>query len=345
MKVTLDPSELPLLKEHAAGPPGADAERSGDPARAGATPSAGSVVSVGVFDGVHLGHLAVLETNRARARTLGARATVVTFQEHPKTVLLGRAPRTLTTLAHRLALFERAGIEHVVALRFDAALRDTPAEVFVDDLLVGRLGARAFVLGFDSKFGRGREGGIEYLSARGFDVEVGPKIMLGERVVSSTSIREAVQLGDLNLAARMLGRPVSVFARVVHGAAVGRTLGFPTANLDLMHELHPPRGVYACRVRVFAAPPADAPHLLGPCIGEHPAVANIGCRPTVTSEPGGQLVVEAHLLDFSGDLYGRDVELEFVKHLRDERRFDDLEQLRAEIGRDVARVRGLLTGR
>jgi riboflavin kinase/FMN adenylyltransferase len=345
LKVTLEPSELPLLTELPTGPSGAGATSRAGPTGAGASDAGGSVVSVGVFDGVHLGHLAVLETNLARARALGARSTVVTFQEHPKTVLLGRAPRTLTTLAHRLALFARAGIEHVVALRFDAALRDTPAQVFVDDLLVGRLGARAFVLGFDSKFGRGREGGIEYLRERGFDVEVGPKIMLGERAVSSTTIREAVELGDLNLAARMLGRPVSVFARVVHGAALGRTLGFPTANLDLMHELHPPRGVYACRVRVFDAAPADAPHLLGPCIGEHPAVANIGCRPTVAPEPAHQLVVEAHLLDYSGDLYGRDVELEFVRRLRDEQRFDDRAQLSAEIARDVARARALLTGR
>jgi riboflavin kinase/FMN adenylyltransferase len=339
LKVTLDPRELPLLAERSVRP-GAP----GGSGTTGGSGTVGSVVSVGVFDGVHLGHLAVLETNLARARALGARSTVVTFQEHPKTVLLGRAPRTLTTLAHRLALFDRAGIEHVVALHFDAALRDTPAQVFVDDLLVGRLGARAFVLGFDSKFGRGREGGIEHLRDRGFDVEVGPQIMLGERSISSTAIREAVELGDLELAARMLGRPVSVFARVVHGAALGRTLGFPTANLDLMHELHPLRGVYACRVRVFDAPPADASLLLGPCLVERPAVANIGCRPTVATEPPDQLVVEAHLLDFSADLYGRDVELEFVRRLRDERRFEDLDQLRTEIARDIAHVRALLVG-
>jgi riboflavin kinase/FMN adenylyltransferase len=131
----------------------------------------------------------------------------------------------------------------------------------------------------------------------------------------------------------------------VHGAALGRTLGFPTANLDLMHELHPPRGVYACRVRVFDAPPAEASHLLGPCLVERPAVANIGCRPTVATEPPDQLVVEAHLLDFSADLYGRDVELEFVRRLRDERRFEDLDQLRTEIARDIAHVRALLVGR
>ncbi len=306
---------------------------------------AGAVVSVGVFDGVHLGHVAILEANLARARASGARATVVTFQEHPKSVLLGRAPRTLTTLAHRLALFERAGIDHVVALRFDAALRDTSAEDFVDELLVRRLGATAFVLGFDSKFGRGREGGSELLRARGFPVEVAPQVLLGESVVSSTAIREAVELGDLGLAARMLGRPVSVFARVVHGEALGRRLGFPTANLDPMHELHPPGGVYAGRMRIFGPPTSDAPHALGPCLGEHIAVANIGRRPTVTAgaTPGPE-VLEAHLLDFSGDLYGRTVELEFLRRLRDEQRFDGPAALCAAIADDIARTRALFRG-
>lgn len=339
MRITLLPEdELPAL---------------GVDARASAGEDPGAVISVGVFDGVHLGHLAILETNIARARALGARATVVTFREHPKHVLLGRAPRTLTTLEHRLALFARAGIDHVVALRFDEALRDTPAERFVDELLVARLRVRAFVLGFDSKFGRGREGSTEFLRRRGFEVEVAPKIILGEWAVSSTAIREAVELGDLARAARMLGRPVSVFAHVVHGEALGRRLGFPTANLDLKHELHPPHGVYACRMRVFGPPPAGRPHELGPCIGEHPAVANIGSRPTVqgpeagaVSAPDGArpVVVEAHLLDFDGDLYGHDVELEFVRRLRDERRFPGLDELRAGIAQDVADARALLLG-
>lgn len=333
MRVTLEARALPHLPDAAA-----QLDREG---------KRGAVVSIGVFDGVHLGHLAILETNLARARSLGARATVVTFHEHPKGVLVGRAPRTLTTLAHRLALFERAGVEHVVALHFDAALRDTSADTFIDELCVARLGARAFVLGFDSKFGRGREGGAELLRARGFDVEVAPQILLGAHVVSSTAIREAVELGDLSLAARMLGRPVSVFARVVHGEALGRQLGFPTANLDLMHELHPPHGVYACRVRVFAGAPdasdgPGAPHRLGPCTGEHAAVANIGRRPTVRGgHAAAPTVVEAHLLDFDGDLYGLHVELEFVRRLREERRFDGLAALRAEIGRDVALARAL----
>jgi len=311
---------------------------------------------VGVFDGVHLGHVAILETNLARARALDAESTVVTFREHPKTLLLGRAPRTLTTFEHRLALFARHGVEHVVALRFDAALRDTSAESFVNDLLVARLDVRAFVLGFDSKFGRGREGGTEFLRARGFDVEVAPEILLGERTVSSTAIREAVELGDLAIAARMLGRPVSVFARVVHGAHLGRELGFPTANLDLRHELHPPNGVYACRVRRFEPSRGDGPEVLGPCLGEYAAVANIGYRPTVALPSGAgapigagradaaEPVIEAHLLDFHGDLYGAEVELEFVRRLRDEQRFPGLVELRAAIAADAAAARELLIG-
>ncbi|MEZ6014685.1 MAG: riboflavin biosynthesis protein RibF [Planctomycetota bacterium] len=335
MRVTLDPDALPMFAPGGAAAPGPAAH------------SAGSVVSVGVFDGVHLGHIAILETNLARARALGASATVVTFRVHPKSVLLGRAPRTLTTLAHRLELFKRSGIDHVVALDFDEALRDTPAARFVDELLVGRLGVRAFVLGFDSKFGRGREGGTEFLRARGFDVEVAPKIMLGERAVSSTAIREAVELGDLALAARMLGRPVSVFARVVHGQALGRQLGFPTANLDLMHELHPPVGVYACRVRRFARDGGGPPVGLGACVGDHPAVANIGYRPTLGGAPspsGAAPIIEAHLLDFEGDLYGEDVELEFVRRLRGEERFEGLPELRAAIEADVRAARSVLLG-
>jgi len=332
VQVTFDVEDLPVGS--AAGPTGPGAVRAA---------ASRAVVSVGVFDGVHLGHGAILAANLARARAAGARATVVTFQEHPKSVLLGRAPRTLTTLAHRLALFERAGIEHVVALRFDAALRDTSAEDFVDELLVRRLRASAFVLGFDSKFGRGREGGAELLRARGFPVEIAPQVLLGESVVSSTAIREAVELGDLGLAARMLGRPVSVFARVVHGAALGRRLGFPTANLDPMHELHPPGGVYAGRVRRFGPPPTGAPHRLGPCLGEHTAVANIGRRPTVAGGTGPE-VIEAHLLDFEGDLYGETVELEFLRRLRAERRFEGPDALRAAIAEDVARTRALFRG-
>jgi riboflavin kinase / FMN adenylyltransferase len=293
----------------------------------------GSVVSIGVFDGVHLGHQAILEANVARARELGLRPTVVTFRHHPKAILLGRAPRTLTTLEHRLELFRRAGVSHTLALAFDQDLRDTPADTFVKSVLVRGLGAEHFVLGFDSKFGRGREGGPALLRTLGYPVEVVPMVVVDQRAVSSTAIREAVELGDLVGAARMLGRPVAVLGEVVRGQALGRTLGFPTANLDLQHELHPPPGVYACRANLLAPEPQHARE------AQYQAVVNIGYRPTVGGERPEAPLVEAHLLDFEGDLYGRWLELEFVARLRGERRFDGLESLKRQISTDVEAAR------
>ncbi len=306
--------------------------------RDGAFPSAenGAIVSVGVFDGVHLGHQEILRRNVASARELGARSTVVTFRQHPKSVLLGRAPRTLTSLEHRLELFRRAGIEHTVALTFDDALRAVPAADFAHEFLVGTLQARRLVLGFDSKFGRGREGTPEYLATLGLAVDVVGQVLVGERPVSSTAIREAVELGDLEGASAMLGRPVAVYGEVVHGLHVGRRLGFPTANLDLHHELHPPTGVYAVRARVvrYADDPRVGPALAG--------VANIGFRPTIDAPRPETPRIEVHLLDFEGDLYGEHLELEFVRGLRPEQRFDGLPELRAQIERDVVEARKVL---
>ena len=177
-----------------------------DPAALPAPPEGGSVVSVGVFDGVHLGHRAILQANLAWADELGARPTVVTFRDHPKQTLLGRAPRTLTSLEHRLELFGRAGIEHTLVLPFDEELRRTSAEDFLRRILVEGLGGRAFALGFDSKFGCDRQGTPALLKELGYQVRVIEKVMVDERAVSSTAIREAVELGDLQSARAMLGR-------------------------------------------------------------------------------------------------------------------------------------------
>jgi riboflavin kinase/FMN adenylyltransferase len=296
----------------------------------------GAVVSIGVFDGVHLGHRAILEANLERAQELGGCSTVVTFEGHPKRVLLGREPRTLTSLEHRLELFRRAGIEHTLVLTFSEELQQVSAEEFVRGTLVARLGARAFVLGFDSKFGRDRRGTPGLLRSLGFDVHVVGKVLVDDRAVSSTAIREAVELGDLGAASRMLGRPVSVLGTVVRGQELGRRLGFPTANLDLHHELHPPPGVYAGRVQILPRGDGTGPP------EAFAAVANIGFRPTV--EPGGSEAprLEVHLLDFEGDLYGRYVEFAFFARLRGEQRFDGLDELKAQIGRDVARAREIL---
>lgn len=303
------------------------------PERPPAPAPGGSVVSIGVFDGVHLGHQAILAANRARAAELGARSTVVTFETHPKGTLLGRSPRTLTSLEHRLELFRRAGVEHTLVLAFDAALRDRSAEEFTREALVEGLGARAFVLGFDSKFGRDRRGTPELLSALGHDVQVVGKVEVDGRPVSSTAIREAVELGDLAGAARMLGRPVSVLGTVVQGARRGRGLGFPTANLDLHHELHPPAGVYAGRATLVGGG-SDARDL--------PAVANIGHRPTLAGQRTSEPTLEVHLIEFEGDLYGRDLEFAFLGRLRGEQRFAGPQELSAQIARDVQAARDLL---
>jgi riboflavin kinase/FMN adenylyltransferase len=294
----------------------------------------GAVLSIGMFDGVHLGHRSILECNVARARALGAVPTVLTFRRHPKSLLLGRSPRTLTPLEHRLELFARAGIEQAAVLPFDDALRSLTAPEFVRTIAIEGLGTRAFVLGFDSKFGRDRAGTPDSLRAMGLDVEVAPEVQVLGRPVSSTAIREAVELGDLVAAAAMLGRPVSVFGRVVHGSSLGHRIGFPTANLDLRHGLHPPPGVYACRVRLLLAEAARV---------SYPGVTNIGFRPTVSAEPARHPQVEVHLLGFDGDLYGERIELEFVARLRGERRFAGIDELCAQIGRDVAEARRILS--
>lgn len=293
----------------------------------------GSVVSIGVFDGVHLGHQAILAANVERARALDAVPTVVTFADHPKHVLLGRAPRTLTTLEHRLELFRRAGIQHALALRFDEQLRQVSAEDFVASIAVRGLAARAFVLGFDSKFGRERRGTPTLLRELGFDVTVVDKVQVGQRAVSSTAIREAVELGDLDGAAAMLGRSVSVLGEVVHGDALGRQIGFPTANLDLHHELHPPPGVYFGWAGLYNEGRVEH------CFG---AVANIGFRPTLGGPAPDRPRVEIHLLDFRGDLYGAHIEMVFLGRLRAETRFADLEQLKAQIARDILAARAKL---
>ena len=297
-----------------------------------------SVISIGVFDGVHLGHRAILASNLRRAGEMDAVPTVVTFSGHPKELLLGRGPRTLTSLDHRLDLFAQAGIEHTLVLDFNDGLRSKSAEEFVRKDLVGALAAKAFVLGFDSKFGRDREGTPERLESIGLDVEVVGAVRQGGRAVSSTAIREAVSLGDFDSAARMLGRPVVVHGRVVHGNGLGARIGFPTANLDLDHELTPPIGVYATRITLPDRAGKDG--IAAPLDG----VTNIGHRPTVAGEPLATDVpiIEVHLFDFDKDIYGERAALEFVCYLRGEQRFASVDELKLAIAADVKRAAALL---
>lgn len=296
----------------------------------------GSVATVGVFDGVHLGHFHVLREVVRRAEARGAMPVMVTFGGHPKGLLLGKAPATITSLEHRLLLFQRAGIGATLVLQFSPELRELSAEAFTTDILLEGLGLQELVFGFDSKFGKDRGGNptsLAPLSARlGFAIDEVPALRLDGRPVSSTVIREAVSLGDLDRAGRMLGRPVSVLGKVVRGDGRGRQLGFPTANLDLLHELHPPAGVYAA----MACRP-DAPATEGQL---HPAVVNIGRRPTFKDGEDPESV-EVHILDFDGDLYGDTIEVFFLARLRGEERFADGAALQAQVEADIDAARGI----
>jgi len=296
----------------------------------------GAVATVGVFDGVHLGHFHVLREVVRRAEAHSAMPVMVTFCGHPKSLLLGQAPATITSLEHRLLLFQRAGIGATLVLRFSDELRALSAEDFTTSILLDGLGLRELVFGFDSKFGKDRGGNplsLAPLSKRlGFCITEVPALRLEGRAVSSTVIREAVGLGDLERAGRMLGRPVSLLGKVVPGDGRGKGLGFPTANLDLLHELQPPAGVYAALACRPDAPAADG--IL------HPAVVNIGQRPTF-ADSGAKEAVEVHILDFDGDLYGDTIEVFFLARLRGEQRFPDQAALVQQITQDVTAARAL----
>jgi riboflavin kinase/FMN adenylyltransferase len=289
-----------------------------------------SVVALGVFDGVHLGHRAILETAVARAGAAGTTAVALTFDRHPSEILQpDRAPLPITTLDERLALIATTGIALAVVLPFTEALASMEPESFVTDVLIARLGAREVVLGANHRFGRGARGDARLLremGARlGLHAEVAPATDVDGTPVSSSAIRAALQGGDLAAAARMLGRPYFISGEVVEGAGRGRTLGFPTANIAAERPLLLPPGVYACRLKA----------------GElvHGAVLNAGVRPTFGEKV---FTLEAHVLDFSDDLYGRRVRLEFVKRLREERKFPGLEALKAQIAADVLAAREAL---
>jgi riboflavin kinase/FMN adenylyltransferase len=286
-----------------------------------------SAVALGVFDGVHLGHRAILAAAVAEARRHGLVALACTFDPHPLEVLQpARAPVPLTTLPDRLALIAETGVDAAVVVAFTREVAAVEPEAFVRDVLVERLKARDVVVGFNHRFGRGARGTaalLEALAPRlGFRAHVVAPLEVEGTAVSSSEVRAALQAGDLERAARLLGRPYSAEGEVVRGAGRGRTLGFPTANVRTGRPLPLPPGVYACQA------------LLGP--DRYPAVVNVGVRPTFGET---ELLVEAHLLDFSGDLYGRRLRLAFLRRLREERKFPDVESLRRQIAQDVAAAR------
>jgi riboflavin kinase / FMN adenylyltransferase len=288
------------------------------------------VLTLGVFDGVHRGHQAVVGRTVARARDVGAEALVLTFDTHPRAVVRQRKPAFITSLKHRLELFARLAADITVVLPFDEELARLPAEAFAREVLRDRLAAKQIVLGEGSHFGRGRQGSPALLERLGpeldLEVETVAPVLLDDAPISSTRVREAVEAADLARAREMLGRPVSVLGTVVHGNAIGRTLGFPTLNLDPHHELHPPRGVYVSRA----------------CVGETcwPAVTNIGHRPTFDAQTGRDVLIETHVLDRAiGELNGQMLEVTFLERLREEKRFAGREALVEAIRADCEAAR------
>ena len=294
----------------------------------------GSTVTVGSFDGVHLGHHAVLREIARRAADAGRASVLVTFEPHPLEVVNPQAaPPLLTTGPERREFLALTPLDYVLFLRFDRRLADYTPEDFVRRVLIGRCDMRELVIGHDHGFGRGRSGDVETLRRLGvedgFAVDVVAAVDVGEQHVSSSRIRRAVAGGDLETAARMLGRPYSVSGIVGPGERRGRQLGVPTINLTDVppQKLLPPDGVYAVRVEWRG--------------GRAGGMMNQGPRPTFQD---GRRVLEAHLFGFAGDLYGEWVRIEWVQRLRDVRPFASVEQLREQLERDRSRALAVLGG-
>ena len=282
------------------------------------------VVTLGGFDGVHRGHQRVLGDAVAWARAVGGRALAVTFDPLPKQVVGPGGARCITSLPHRLLLLERCGIDVAIVLTFDAALKGMAAERFVAEVVVGWIGSRRVVVGRDARFGQGGAGDLGLLrrmaDAGRLEVRSPEPVVYGDQVVSSTAIRQAIAEGDLAAAAAMLGRRYSMLGTVVRGRGRGRTLGFPTANLDLHHEALPPHGVYATAVAIGG--------------GARAALTYIGTRPTF-EEADAQPSVEVHVIGLADrELYGRELEVEFIQRLRGDHRFPTPEALVAQMRAD-----------
>ncbi len=285
--------------------------------------------AIGLFDGVHLGHQQIIRQTLADAEQHEGVALVITFDRHPNAVVApDRVPPLVQPLSQRLRAIQSLGVDALLLIRFDAAFSRQTGEAFVRGLArdLGRL--RSLCVGADFHFGYQRSGNVELLRKLGaefqFTVHGMAAVSLNGQPISSTRIREAIRRGDLDAASQMLGRAYALAGRVIKGDGLGRQLGFPTANLDVAGLVLPPNGVYAAHVRV-----GDRAQR---------AVMNIGVRPTLRN-PEPKLCVEAHLLDFQGDLYDQELEVTFVARLRDERRFASLAELQEQITRDAAEAR------
>jgi riboflavin kinase/FMN adenylyltransferase len=293
-------------------------------------PLANPVLTIGNFDGMHRGHLVLFDKVKERAKSIGGQSAVMTFEPHPiRVVKEGNGPPLITPTQQKLRLIEDTGVDVIFCIPFTREFSAISARDFVKDILVDKIGTREIVVGYDYTFGRGREGNIELLKEMGkqlgFAVHVVDPVRIDSTLVSSTSIRKLVQEGNLSEAKKLLGRDYQISGTVVRGKNRGdRLLGFSTANLELIDELTPRVGVYAVRVHI------DDQTYYG--------LTNIGYNPTFGE---GAFSVETHILDFSGDLLGKTIRVDFIERLRDEKTFESPKELAEQIRKDVIRAREL----
>lgn len=296
------------------------------------TPLRGPVfLAIGVFDGVHLGHRAVISTSARHAHSADGTPVVVTFDPHPAKVLRPRdAPHLLTATQHKIALIRNLGVAHLLVIEFSRDFAATPPEDFVSQLVAHSKPLREICVGHEWSFGKDRAGNLDLLKKLGerfnFNVVGIPPVTVNGNVVSSTAIRQAVERGDLKKAAEMLGRDYTILGTVMHGQSVGNKIGYPTANLSAHSEQFPPNGVYFAEAWIEGV--------------QHHGVTNLGFRPTV-SRGQPQRTLEIHLLDFDKDIYGQDVEVRFLRYLRPERKFESVDALAQQIDADVKQAREL----
>jgi len=287
-------------------------------------------LAIGVFDGVHLGHQAVISTSAEHARAANGTPVVVTFDPHPEKVLRPQAAtHLLTATPHKIALIRELGVAHLLIIKFDKQFAATEPEDFVQQLVEHSKPLREICVGHEWSFGKNRRGNLKLLNEFGARFDLGvvgiPPVTVNGELVSSTTIRQALEAGDLAKAARMLGREYTILGTVVRGDDLGKKIGFPTANLSAHNEQFPPNGVYFAEARLDEA--------------IYPGVVNLGCRPTVSSKT--ERILEIYLLDFEGDIYGKDIEVRFIRYLRPEKKFENIDALVRQIEFDVKQAREL----
>ena len=300
----------------------------------------GSVLCVGAFDGVHLGHRALLARVRDQAEQRQLTPVAISFEPIPREFFArGQAVARITRPREKIEQLAQTGISTMLLLRFNRALAAMSAAAFIEEVLVARANAREIWVGADFRFGHQRRGDLamlrEFGERHGFSVHPMPDVDIDGQRVSSSAIRANLLAGEFDVAARALGRRFTMAGHVVRGAQLGRQLGWPTANLRLGRRTSPIGGIFAVRVRGAGAGSASRFHL-----EDLPGVASLGVRPTVNG--GGEPLLEVHLFDFDGDLYGRRIEVEFVQKLRDEVKFDDLDAMVRQIERDAQQARAVL---